>query len=190
VLNLFEEIKNSNSPWVRRFRIEHAQHLLPEDIYRFGKIGVIASVQPYHCIDDGVWAEKRIGPERVKTTHPYKSLLENNTALAFGTDWPVAPLNPLYGIFAAVTRITPDGKNPNGWNPEEKISVEDAVKCYTLNAAYASFEENLKGSIEVGKFADLVVLSDDILIIDPVKIKNVKIEMTVFDGEIVYERTK
>jgi predicted amidohydrolase YtcJ len=187
ILNLFERIKTQNSPWERRFRIEHAQHLKREDIYRFRKIGVIASVQPYHCIDDGVWAEKRIGKERIQTTHTYKSLLENNTTLAFGTDWPVAPLNPLYGIYAAVTRRTLDGKNPDGWIPEEKISVEDAIKCYTLNSAYASFEENLKGSIEVGKLADFVVLSDDILSIDPVKIKDVKVEMTIFNGEIVYE---
>ncbi len=189
-LNLFEKIKNNNSPWERRFRIEHAQHLQRDDIYRFSEIGVIASVQPYHCIDDGVWAEKRIGRERIQTTHAYKSLLGNNTVLAFGTDWPVAPLNPLYGIYAAVTRRTLDGKNPNGWIPEEKISVEDAIKCYTLNAAYASFEEKIKGSIEIGKLADFVVLSEDILTIDPIKIKDVKVEMTVFDGEIVYEKTK
>ena len=188
VLDMYEKIKNINSPWDRRFRIEHAQHLRKEDINRFSEIGVIASVQPYHCIDDGVWAEKRIGPERIKTTHPYRSLLESDAVVAFGTDWPVAPLNPLYGIYAAVTRQTVDGKNPYGWIPSEKISVEDAIKCYTLNAAYASFEEKIKGSIEVGKLADFVVLSEDILTIDPDKIKDVSVEMTVFDGEIVYEK--
>jgi predicted amidohydrolase YtcJ len=187
MLDLFGKIKNNNSPWERRFRIEHAQHLKKDDIYRFGKIGVIASVQPYHCIDDGVWAEKRIGAERIQTTHPYKSLIKNNTVLAFGTDWPVAPLNPLYGIYAAVTRRTVDGKNPDGWIPDEKISVEDAIKCYTLNAAHASFEEKIKGSIEIGKLADLVVLSEDVLTIDPIKIKDVKVTMTVFDGEIIYK---
>jgi len=186
VLDLYGKIKNENSPWDRRFRIEHAQHLRKEDIKRFGEIGVIASVQPYHCIDDGVWAEKRIGPERIKTTHPYKSFLKSNVVVSFGTDWPVAPLNPLYGIYAAVTRRTVDGLNPNGWIPQEKISVEDAIECYTLNPAYASFDEKLKGSIEVGKLADLVVLSDDILTIDPEKIKDVKVTMTVFDGEIVF----
>jgi len=149
---------------------------------------VIASVQPYHCIDDGVWAEKRIGPERIKTTHPYKSLIKSGAVVAFGTDWPVAPLNPLYGIYASVTRQTVDGKYPNGWIPEEKLSVEDAIKCYTLNAAYASFEEKIKGSIEIGKLADLVVLSDDILSIDPSDIKNVQVEKTIFNGEIVYEK--
>lgn len=188
MLDLYEKIKKTNSPWERRFRIEHAQHLRKEDINRFAEIGVIASVQPYHCIDDGVWAEKRIGPERIKTTHPYRSLLKSDAVVAFGTDWPVAPLNPLYGIYAAVTRQTVDGKNPYGWIPEQIISVEEAIKCYTLNAAYASFEEKIKGSIEVGKLADFVVLSEDILTIDLVKIKDVFIEMTVFNGEIVYER--
>ncbi len=188
MLDLYEKIKNVNSPWERRFRIEHAQHLRREDIKRFAEIGVIASVQPYHCIDDGVWAEKRIGPERIKTTHPYHSLIKNGAVVAFGTDWPVAPLNPLYGIYAAVTRQTVDGKNPYGWIPEEKISVEDAIECYTLNAAYASYEEKIKGSIEVGKLADLVVLSEDILSIDVNRIKDVVVEMTIFDGEIVYER--
>lgn len=186
VLDLYQKIKNQNSPWDRRFRIEHAQHLRNQDIKRFNETGVIASVQPYHCIDDGVWAEKRIGPERIKTTHAYRSLLNSGAVVAFGTDWPVAPLNPLYGIYAAVTRRTVDGKNPDGWIPEQKISVETAIKCYTLYPAYASFEENVKGSIEVGKLADFVVLDEDILNIDPVKIKDVKVVMTVFDGEIVF----
>ena len=188
MLDLYEEIKKDNPDWDRRFRIEHAQHLRESDIPRFNTIGVIASVQPYHCIDDGVWAEKRIGPERTHFTHVYKSLLDNNIKVAFGTDFPVAPLNPLLGIYAAVTRRTVDGKNPDGWIPEQKISVEDAIKCYTLNPAYASFDENTKGSIEVGKFADLVVLSDDILSIDPVKIKNVQVMMTVFNGEIIFNK--
>ena len=188
VLDLYEKIKNENSPWDRRFRIEHAQHVRKEDILRFSELGVIASVQPYHCIDDGVWAEKRVGPGRVKETHPYKSFLKNNIKVSFGTDWPVAPLNPLLGIYAAVTRSTVDGKNPDGWIPEQKISVEDAIKCYTLNSAYASFEENIKGSIEPGKLADFVVLSEDILTIDPIRIKEVVVEMTIFNGDIVYER--
>jgi predicted amidohydrolase YtcJ len=188
MLDLYARIKNENPPWDRRFRIEHAQHLISSDIKRFSEIGVIASVQPYHCIDDGVWAEKRIGPERIKFTHPYKSFLDNDVVLAFGTDWPVAPLNPLLSIYGAVTRRTVDDKNPDGWIPEQKISVEEAIKCYTLNAAYATFEEDIKGSIEVGKLADFVVLSDDILTIDPVKIKDVNVEMTIFDGEIIYKR--
>jgi hypothetical protein len=176
MLNLFEEIKKENPAWDRRFRIEHSQHLIPGDIKRYSEIGVVASVQPYHAIDDGVWAENRIGPDRIHFTHPYKSFLENNVIVAFGTDWPVAPLNPLYGIYAAVTRRTVDGNNPDGWIPQQKISVEDAIKCYTLTAAYASFEEDIKGSIEVGKLAD------------PVNIINVNVEMTIFNGEVVYER--
>jgi len=188
ILDLYKQIADENPVWDRRFRIEHAQHLRPEDIPRFNEIGVIASVQPYHCIDDGTWAEERIGKQRIKFTHPYKSFLDNDVVVAFGTDWPVAPLNPLFGIYAAVTRRTVDDKNPEGWIPEQKISVEEAIKCYTLNAAYASFDENRKGSIEVGKLADMVVLSDDILTIDPVKIKDVTVEMTIFDGEIIYQR--
>jgi len=188
ILNLYEEVKNKNPEWDRRFRIEHAQHFIQGDIKRFSEIGVIASVQPYHAIDDGVWAENRIGTERILRTHPYRSFLENDTKLVFGTDWPVAPLNPLYGLYAAVTRRTVDGNNPDGWIPEQKITIEEAIKAYTLDAAYASFEENIKGSIEVGKLADMVVLSDDILTIAPINIWDVKVVMTVFDGEVVYER--
>ncbi len=188
MLDLFEKIIKENPTWDRRFRIEHAQHVRFEDIKRFAKLNVIPSAQPYHCIDDGVWAEKRIGPERIKYTYPFKSFLDEGVKLCFGTDWYVAPLNPLFGIYAAVTRRTLDEKNPNGWVPEQKISVEEAVKCYTINSAYAAFEENIKGSIEVGKLADLVVLSDDIFTIDPIKIKDVQVEMTVFDGEIIYKK--
>lgn len=188
MLDLYEKIINENPKWDRRFRLEHAQHVRFEDVNRFAKLGVIASVQPYHCIDDGVWAEKRIGPERIKYTYPFKSFLDAGVKLCFGTDWYVAPLNPLLGLYAAVTRRTLDDKNPDGWIPEQKISIEDAIKCYTINSAYASFEENLKGSIEAGKLADLIVLSDDILTIDPVKIKDAQVEMTVFDGKIIYSK--
>lgn len=187
VLNLYEKIANINPLWDRRFRIEHAQHLHEADIHRFAKLDVIASVQPYHCIDDGVWAEKRIGKDRLKFTHAYRTFLDDSVTLAFGTDWPVAPLNPLLGIYAAVTRRTVDEKNPGGWIPEQKVSVEEAIKCYTLNSAFASFQEKVKGSIEVGKLADLIVLSDDILTIDPIKIKDAKVELTIFNGEIIYQ---
>ena len=187
MLNLYKKIKEENPLWDRRFRIEHAQHVRFEDIPMFREVGVIASVQPYHCIDDGVWAEKRIG-DRIKYTYPFAAFLDFGVNVCFGTDWPVAPLNPLLGIYAAVTRRTLDDKNPNGWIPEQKISVEDAIKCYTINSAYAGFEENIKGSIEVGKLADLIILSDDILTIDPIKIKDVTIEMTIFDGEIIFKK--
>lgn len=188
MLDLYEKIIKQNPKWDRRFRLEHAQHVRFEDIKRFAELGVIASVQPYHCIDDGVWAEKRIGPERIKYTYPFKSFLDAGVKMCFGTDWYVAPLNPLLGIYAAVTRRTLDNKNPDGWIPEQMISVEDAIKCYTINSAYASFEENIKGTIETGKLADLIILSDDILTIDPIKIKDAKVEMTMFDGKIIYNK--
>jgi predicted amidohydrolase YtcJ len=187
MLKLFENITKTNPKWDRRFRIEHAQHVRLEDIPLFAKLGVVASVQPYHCIDDGVWAAKRIGT-RIDYTHPYKSFLEAGVKLCMGSDWSVAPLNAIVGIYAAVTRQTVDGGNPMGWIPKQKISVVDAIKGYTINNAYAAFEEKEKGSIEPGKMADMVVLSDDILTIKPEKIQNVKVLMTIFDGKIVYER--
>lgn len=190
MLDLFEKIIKANSSWDRRFRLEHAQHIAPKDFGRFATLGVIASVQPYHAIDDGRWAEKRIGHERCKTTYPFKSFLDYNVKMCFGSDWTVAPLNPLLGIYAAVTRRTTDGANPNGWFPEQKITVQQAVEAYTINNAYAAFEEQEKGSLTVGKVADMVVLSDDIFSIDPVKIENVKVMMTVVGGKIVYEANK
>jgi hypothetical protein len=190
MLDLFEKIAGNNPAWDRRFRIEHAQHIHPKDFKRFAQLGVIASVQPYHAIDDGRWAEKRIGRERCRTTYAFKTFLQNGIKMCFGSDWTVAPLNPLLGIYAAVTRRTTDGANPNGWFPEQKISVEQAIECSTINNAYASFEEHEKGSISVGKLADFVVLSEDILKIDPVKIENVQVEMTVVGGRVVYERER
>src|SRR5690606_12185908 len=190
ILDMYQEIKEKNPEWDRRFRIEHAQHVRFQDIKRFAEIGVIASVQPYHAIDDGVWAEKRIGPERIEYTYPFRSFIDAGVKLCFGTDWVVAPLNPLLGIYAAVTRRTLDGKNPDGWIPEQKITIEEAIECYTINNAYASFQEDELGSIEPGKFADMVILSDDILTIDPIKIKDVKVDMTIFDGEIIYGKNK
>jgi hypothetical protein len=185
ILDFYDRAEREHGQRDRRFRIEHAQHLLPSDIPRFGQLHVIASMQPYHCIDDGRWAEKRIGPERAKSTYAFRSLLDSGATLAFGSDWDVAPMTPLMGIYAAVTRRTLDGKHPDGWVPEQKITVAEAVRAYTMGSAYASFEENLKGSIEVGKLADLVVLSDDIFAIDPVRIADTKVRMTIFDGKVV-----
>jgi predicted amidohydrolase YtcJ len=187
ILDIFQEIVTTNPVWDRRFRIEHAQHVRFEDIKRFQRLGVIASVQPYHAIDDGVWAEKRIG-SRINYSYPFRSFLDAGVKLCFGSDWTVAPLNCLLGIYAAVTRRTLDGKNPSGWVPEQKISVAEAIECYTINSAYAAFEESVKGSIETGKFADFVILSDDILTIEKDRIKDVKVEITIFDGEIVFQR--
>jgi len=188
LLNMYEDLLKGKSN--RRFRIEHAQHLLPGDIGRFAKIGVIASMQPYHCIDDGRWAETRIDYERCKTTYAFRDLIDNDAVVAFGSDWDVAPVSPIWGIYAAVTRQTLDGKNPDGWVPEQKITVEEAIKCYTVNGAYADFSENVKGSLETGKYADFVVLSDNILSIDKAAIKDVDVIMTIVGGEIVYKNEK
>jgi predicted amidohydrolase YtcJ len=188
ILDMFERLEQENGPADRRLRIEHAQHLSPSDIPRFKTLHVIASMQPYHAIDDGCWADKRIGPERVKTTYAFRSLLDAGAVLAFGSDWFVAPMNPLLGIYAAVTRRTLDGKHPEGWVPQQKIAVAEAVHAYTVGAAYASLEDGIKGSIEPGKLADLVVLSDDIFHIDPAQIQNARVDLTIFDGKVIYER--
>jgi predicted amidohydrolase YtcJ len=187
ILSMYEQVERENGKRDRRFRIEHAQHLRPQDIPRFARDQVIASMQPYHAIDDGRWAEKRIGKERAKTTYAFRSLLDSGATLAFGTDWTVAPLNPLFTIYAAVTRRTIDGKNSKGWVPEQKISVEETVRAYTFGSAYAEFQENVKGTITPGKLADLVLLSQDIFKIDPKEIENVKVVLTMVDGRVVYE---
>ena len=188
MLDMFEKITAKNPSWDRRFRLEHAQHIRPQDFDRFARLGVIASAQPYHCIDDGRWAEQRIGHERCKTTYAFRTFLDHHITLCFGSDWTVAPINPLVGIYAAVTRRTIDGANPGGWFPEQKISVGEAVTAYTLNNAYAAFEEKEKGSITAGKYADFVVLSDDIFAIDPVQIEHAAVEMTVLGGKIIYQK--
>ena len=187
ILSIFEQVEKENGTRDRRFRIEHAQHIRPQDIPRFARAKVIASMQPYHAIDDGRWAEKRIGKERAKTTYAFRSLLDSGATLAFGTDWTVAPLNPLLSIYGAVTRRTIDGKNPSGWVPEQKISVEEAVRAYTVGSAYAEFQDTVKGTITPGKLADLVILSRDLFTIDPKEIENVKVLMTIIDGRVVYE---
>jgi predicted amidohydrolase YtcJ len=187
LLNIFERVQKENGLADRRFRVEHLQHIAPEDIPRLAQLGVIASMQPYHAIDDGRWADKVIGPERAKTTYAFKSLLDANAIVAFGSDWPVAPATPLEGIYAATTRRTLDDKNPGGWVPEQKITVEQALKAYTMTAAYASFEENIKGSLEPGKLADFVVLGQDITTIDPANIRNVAVVQTVVGGRTVFK---
>jgi predicted amidohydrolase YtcJ len=186
ILGMYEEAERRNGPRDRRFRIEHAQHLLRDDIPRFAKLHVLASMQPYHCIDDGRWAEKRIGPQRAQTTYAFRALLNSGAMLAFGSDWPVAPMVPLMGIYAAATRRTLDGKHPDGWVPEQKISVAEAITAYTMGSAYASFDEKIKGSIEPGKLADMVVVSEDILSIPPEEIEKAQVEMTVFDGKVIH----
>jgi predicted amidohydrolase YtcJ len=186
VLDIFQDIQKTNGVRDRRWRIEHAQHMAPKDFQRFSQLKVIASVQPYHAIDDGQWAEKRIGPIRAKTTYAFRTFLDNGVHLAFGTDWTVAPLNPMLGLYAAVTRATLDGKHPNGWIPEQKITIQEAIEAYTMGSAYAEFEDKEKGSITPGKLADMVLISDNILRIDARAIREAKVEMTMLGGKIVY----
>lgn len=187
LLDVFEKVASENGKRDRRFRVEHVQHIAPSDIKRFAELNVIASMQPYHAIDDGQWVEKVIGSERIKTTYAFNSLLNANAKVAFGSDWWVAPASPLYGIYAAVTRRTLDGKNPEGWIPEQKITVEQALNAYTKNGAYASFEENIKGTLTPGKLADFVILNDDITKVEPINIKNVKVLQTYVAGKKVFD---
>ena len=188
ILDLFGDIVRANGERDRRLRIEHAQHIAPKDFDRFASLKVIASVQPYHAIDDGRWAERRIGPERIKTTYAFRTLLDKGVRLALGTDWPVAPLNPLLTIYAATTRATLDGKNPNGWVPEQKITTAEAVTAYTSGSAFAEFQEGEKGTLARGRLADLVILSDDIFNIPPAQIKDVKVLTTIVGGKVVHQR--
>lgn len=187
VLDLYQEVAKANGARDRRFRIEHAQHLRAGDIPRFGKQQVIASMQPYHCADDGRWCGKRIGPARSKGTYAFRSLLDSGAVLAFGSDWTVAPLNPLTGIKAAVTRQTLDGKNPDGWIPEQKITLDEAVRAFTVGSAHAEFQEKVKGSLTPGKLADLVMLDRDIYKTDPASLDQVKALLTIVDGKVVFE---
>jgi predicted amidohydrolase YtcJ len=186
-LGIFERVAKENGPRDRRFRIEHAQHIAPADIPRFAQLDVIASMQPYHAIDDGRWADKVIGPERAKTTYAFRSLLDAKAKVAFGSDWFVAPPTPLEGIYAAVTRRTLDDRNPDGWVPEQKIGVEEALRAYTATAAYASFEEGIKGSLERGKLADIVLLDRDLTQIPPAGTRDARVLMTIVGGRLVYD---
>ena len=187
-LDIYERVEKENGPRDRRFRIEHAQHIAPADIPRFAALGVVASMQPYHAIDDGRWAEKVIGAERAKTTYAFRSLRDAGATLAFGSDWFVAPPTPLEGIYAAVTRRTLDDRNPNGWVPEQKISVEDALRAYTHGGAYASFDEKEKGILSVGALADFAIVDRDLTRIAPEQIRDAHVALTAVGGRVVYER--
>jgi predicted amidohydrolase YtcJ len=187
VLSIYEQVAARHGARDRRFRIEHAQHLRLADLPRIARGGVIASMQPYHCADDGRWAEKRIAGERLKGTYAFRSLLDAGAVLAFGSDWNVAPLDPIQGIAAAVTRRTLDGKHPGGWIPEQKISVEEAVYAYTVGSAHAEFQEKVKGKLAPGMLADLVMLDRDIFRIDPAQIEKARVVLTMADGKVVYE---
>lgn len=188
MLDIYEKIVRDNGPRDRRDRIEHVQHLKPTDIPRFGALNIIASMQPYHAIDDGRWAEEVIGHERCESSYAWRSLLDSGARLAFGSDWYVAPPTPLEGIYAAVTRRTLDDKNPDGWIPAQKISVEEALRAYTIDAAYAGFEESERGSLTEGKLADFVMLDRDLLTIPAAELRSTQVLMTVVGGQVVYER--
>jgi predicted amidohydrolase YtcJ len=187
MLDIFGDIEKEHGYHDQRFTIEHAQHMAQKDFARFATLHVIASMQPYHAIDDGRWAEKPLGHNRARYSYAWRGFLDHGVTLAFGTDWPVAPLNPMLGLYAAVTRATLDGKNPGGWIPEEKITLPEAVEAYTTGAAFAEFQEHEKGSITPGKLADMVILSDNIFDLKPEAIRNVKVATTIVGGKVVHE---
>ena len=189
LLAIYDSVAGAHGPRDRRFRIEHAQHLRPQDIPLFGKLGVIASMQPYHAIDDGRWVEQRIGPVRIKTTYAFRSLLDAGARLAFGSDWTVAPLDPIAGIYAAVTRRTLDGKHPDGWVPEQKISVGEALRAYTAGNAYATFDDRHRGTLAAGADADIVVLDRNLFTTPPESLDRARVRFTMVGGKVVY-RTK
>jgi predicted amidohydrolase YtcJ len=188
ILNVYEEAENLRPLQDHRFRVEHAQHLTPTAIGRFAKLKVIPSMQPFHAIDDGKWAAKRLDSTRLKGTYVFKSLLETGANLTFGSDWTVAPLDPIAGIYAAVTRRTLDDKNPGGWFPDQKISVEQALRCYTVNNAFAGFQENKTGKLKAGMLADFTVLSENLFTIAPENIRDTKILLTVVNGKVAWSR--
>jgi predicted amidohydrolase YtcJ len=186
-LAIFERVALENGPRDRRFRIEHAQHIAPSDMRRFEADEVVASMQPYHAIDDGRWAERLIGAKRARTTYAFHSLLNTGAKVAFGSDWFVAPADPIIGIYAAVTRRTLDDKHPDGWIPEEKITVEQALLAYTVTGAYAGFREKETGTLKPGFLADLTMIDRDLTRIPPATIRDAKVVMTMVGGRVVYD---
>jgi len=188
LLDIFQDVAVENGDRDRRLRMEHAQHIHPDDIPRFAAQGVIASMQPYHAIDDGRWAEDVIGAQRAKTTYAFRSLIDSGAHVALGSDWSVAPADPIAGIYAAVTRRTLDGRNPDGWVPEQKISVEQALRGYTREGAYAAFEEDRKGMLKPGFLADMVLIDRDLTAIAPQTIREARVLKTIVGGRVVYSR--
>lgn len=193
LLDTYQKVFAENPPGDRRFRVVHAQVVHPDDFKRFGELKLIAEVQPYHCIDDMRWLEERIGHERARGAYAFRTLLDAGAMLSFGSDWPgtsasLYPTNPLLGIYAAVTRQTLTGQPTEGWFPEQRLSIEEAIRFFTLNNAYASFEESIKGSITEGNLADLVVLDRDILSLPPQELLETQVLYTIFDGKIIYEK--
>lgn len=185
ILDIYDSVAKAHGARDRRFRIEHAQHLRPQNVPRFASLGVVASMQPYHLIDDGRWAAKRLG-SRVSESYVFRSLLDAHVRLAFGSDWTVAPIDPILGIYAAVTRRTLDDRNPDGWIPEQKISVEEALRAYTSGAAYSVFAEQTRGVIRPGNRADLVLLDQNLFTIPPDSIETVRVRATITGGRVAY----
>ncbi|MFQ5777417.1 MAG: amidohydrolase [Terriglobia bacterium] len=193
LLDTYERVFAENPERDRRFRVVHAQVVHPEDFARFGSLGLIAEVQPYHCIDDMRWMEERIGHARSRGAYAFRSLLDGGAKLSFGSDWPGTnaayyPINPLLGIYAAVTRQTLTGGPPEGWFPQQRVGIEDALRYFTINNAYATFEETIKGSLKEGKLADLVVLDRDILTRPPEELLKTQVLYTIFNGRIIYDK--
>lgn len=186
VLDIYDSVAKAHGPRDRRFRIEHAQHLRPQEVERMATQGIIASMQPYHVIDDGRWAGKRLGA-RVVNSYVFRSLLDHQVHLAFGSDWTVAPIDPILGLYAAVTRRTLDGKNPAGWIPEQKISLDEALHAYTTGNAYGVFAESTRGILKPGYRADLVLIDQDLFSIAPEAIESAKVRTTVTGGKVVYQ---
>ncbi|MCI0531377.1 MAG: amidohydrolase [candidate division Zixibacteria bacterium] len=190
ILDIFEDVLKDKLSEDLRLRIEHAQVLAPSDIPRFAKLGVIASMQPTHATSDMYWAEERIGPERIKGAYAWRKLLNQDARIAFGSDFPVEGTDPLWGVYAAVTRQDHEGWPEGGWHPEEKLSVEEALGCFTIEAAYAGFAEDRQGSIQAGKLADFTILNEDIFTIPPTGILNAEVAYTIIGGNIVYSQSK
>jgi hypothetical protein len=188
LLDLYGDLVREHGTRDRRYRIEHAQHLRPEDYGRFAEFGVIPAMQPYHAIDDGRWAERKIGPERARSTYAFRSLVEVGARPAFGSDWTVGPLDPLLGVYAAVTRRTLDGAHPDGWVPEQKLTVDQALRAYTHDAARAGFTDDRVGILRPGMLADIVVLDRSPFDVEPERIQDISVEMTIVGGETVFER--
>lgn len=186
ILDIYAETVAKNGPRDRRFRIEHAQHIAAATIPRFARQQVIASVQPYHAIDDGRWAVQRIGEKRLNGTYAFASLMKSGATVTFGSDWPVAPLNAMEGIYAAVMRETIDGKNPKGWLPDQKVTVEQSLIAYTVNNAFAGFQDDRAGRIAPGFLADVVVLDRDPTAINPETLPQTEVLRTIVGGRECY----
>ena len=188
-LDVFEAVAKANGPRDRRDRVEHAQVVAPDDFARFAKLNVIASMQPSHQTTDMRWAEDRLGSERIKGAYAWNTMLKNGVRLAFGTDYPVEVISPFRGLYACVTRERPDGGPKNGWEPQEKISLDECIRAYTSGAAYAQFEEGKKGELKAGEYADFIILSNDLTKVPPSQFTKTNVQRTVVGGRTVYQAT-